>query len=143
MVQEAGTLAELKNRWWVERIQAQGIICPTEKKGSAAAAELDIGNVGGVFVVLLAGTGIGCLIVVLEFIWKTKKVARHERVSLIFILTAKCVILFIRVAFAFSFIRPPRAMNVNTRRFARKLTHHCLALHLLCSHRISRRASLG
>lgn len=80
-LQETGKLQELKNRWWVERIQAQGIVCPVEKKGDAAAAELDIGNVGGVFVVLLAGTGIGCLIVVLEFIWKTKKVVRNDRVS--------------------------------------------------------------
>lgn len=79
-LQESGKLAELKQRWWVERIKAQGIVCPPDD-GDSAAAELDIGNVGGVFVVLLGGTGIGCLIVVIEFIWKTKKVARHERVS--------------------------------------------------------------
>ena len=81
-LQESGKLAELKMRWWVERIKAQGIICAEDDGGGAAAAELDIGNVGGVFVVLLAGTAIGCIIVVIEFIWKTKKVARHDRVSL-------------------------------------------------------------
>ena len=78
-LQESGRLAELKNKWWVERIIAQGITCPPDKKESSM--ELDIGNVGGVFVVLLAGTGVGCLIVIIEFVWKTKKVARHERVS--------------------------------------------------------------
>lgn len=83
-LQESGKLAELKTKWWVERIIAQGITCPTDKK--EASMELDIANVGGVFVVLLAGTGVGCIIVIIEFIWKTKKVARHERVCLDFFL---------------------------------------------------------
>ncbi|KAI1287063.1 Glutamate receptor ionotropic, kainate 2 [Halotydeus destructor] len=78
-LQEEGQLAELKKKWWVTRLEEKGESCPPDKKSSSAAAELDIANVGGVFVVLLAGTGVGCLIVVIEFIWKTKKVARHER----------------------------------------------------------------
>ena len=75
-LQEKGRLAELKQRWWVDRIIESGIVCPqTAKQGM----ELDIGNVGGVFVVLLGGLATGILIGIMEFIWKTKKVARHER----------------------------------------------------------------
>lgn len=77
-LQETGRLIELKNRWWVQKIVAQGITCPPDP---VSTMKLDIGNVGGVFVVLLMGTGIGCFVVILEFIWKTKKVARHDRVS--------------------------------------------------------------
>ena len=77
-LQESGKLQELKTRWWVDRIIEQGIICPPDKKDQSM--ELDIGNVGGVFVVLIGGTGLGVVIVIIEFVWKTKKVARHERV---------------------------------------------------------------
>ncbi len=41
------------------------------------ANELSLANVGGVFVVLLAGMGLACLIAVFEFIWKSRKMA-HE-----------------------------------------------------------------
>lgn len=37
------------------------------------ASELSLANVGGVFVVLLAGMGLACLIAVFEFIWKSRK----------------------------------------------------------------------
>ena len=36
------------------------------------ASELSLANVGGVFVVLLAGMGLACLIAVFEFIWKSR-----------------------------------------------------------------------
>lgn len=53
-----------------------------KKKGSAGTAnELSLANVGGVFVVLLFGVGLACIIAVLEFIWKTRRVAEDERVS--------------------------------------------------------------
>jgi hypothetical protein len=76
-LQEKGRLAELKKRWWIDRVIERGIICPDDSK--PAGMELDVGNVGGVFVVLISGLGIGILIGMMEFIWKTKKVARHER----------------------------------------------------------------
>ena len=37
-------------------------------------------NVGGVFVVLLAGMGLACLIAVFEFIWKSRKLATEDNV---------------------------------------------------------------
>lgn len=83
-LQEKGTLQELKKKWWVDKIIEKGIVCPPETKGSSM--ELDIGNVGGVFVVLIAGAGVGIIVVIIEFIWKTKKVARHERVFILFLI---------------------------------------------------------
>ncbi len=44
------------------------------------ANELSLANVGGVFVVLLAGMGLACLIAVFEFIWKSRKLATEENV---------------------------------------------------------------
>ena len=35
---------------------------------------------GGVFVVLLAGMGLACLIAVFEFIWKSRKLATEDNV---------------------------------------------------------------
>jgi hypothetical protein len=37
------------------------------------ANELSLANVGGVFVVLLAGMGLACLIAVAEFVWKSRR----------------------------------------------------------------------
>lgn len=76
-LQESGRLAELKTRWWKDRIIAQGIICGDDDK--PPGMELDVGNVGGVFVVLIIGLITGVVIGMIEFVWKTKKVARHER----------------------------------------------------------------
>ena len=39
---------------------------------ASKANELSLANVGGVFVVLLAGMGLACLIAVFEFIWKSR-----------------------------------------------------------------------
>jgi ionotropic glutamate receptor len=47
------------------------------------ANELSLANVGGVFVVLLAGMGLACLIAVFEFIWKSRQLATSDHVKLI------------------------------------------------------------
>lgn len=49
---------------------------------TTSSQELNIENVGGVFVVLGGGVAIGCLFGALEFIWKSLKIARDERVSI-------------------------------------------------------------
>ena len=51
-----------------------------EEKRANEANELSLANVGGVFVVLLAGMGLACLIAVFEFIWKSRKLATDENV---------------------------------------------------------------
>lgn len=50
-------------------------------KSSSTANELGLANVGGVFVVLMGGMGVACIIAVCEFVWKSRKVAVEERVS--------------------------------------------------------------
>ncbi|RWS04644.1 glutamate ionotropic kainate 2-like protein, partial [Dinothrombium tinctorium] len=78
--EESGKLAELKNKWWEEKVKSEsGIKCDTTKKVIPFAFELNVEKIGGVFLVLLAGTGIGCLIVILEFVCKTKNISRKEK----------------------------------------------------------------
>lgn len=63
-------------------------------KSPSTANELGLANVGGVFVVLMGGMGVACVIAVCEFLWKSRKVAVDERVSL-FYLSLHHAILFI------------------------------------------------
>lgn len=79
-LQEEGKLHILKTRWWKEK--RDGGSCRDEtSKSSSAANELGLANVGGVFVVLMGGMGVACVIAVCEFVWKSRKVAVEERVS--------------------------------------------------------------
>ncbi|KAK4297157.1 hypothetical protein Pmani_030405 [Petrolisthes manimaculis] len=49
-----------------------------ESKSSSKANELGLNNVGGVFVVLLAGMGLASVVAVCEFVWKSRKLATEE-----------------------------------------------------------------
>lgn len=75
-LQEEGILYFLKEKWW-----ASSGKCKDEDKKTTSASELGLPNVGGVFVVLLAGLGMAAIIAVFEFIWRTKKIPRDERVG--------------------------------------------------------------
>ncbi|UYV65686.1 hypothetical protein LAZ67_3005088 [Cordylochernes scorpioides] len=77
-MQETGMLHMLKKRWWRQR-RGGGRCYREEPKVSVAASSLGLANVGGVFVVLLAGMGAACVIALAEFIWKSRKVASEER----------------------------------------------------------------
>ncbi|XP_067123751.1 glutamate receptor ionotropic, kainate 2 isoform X1 [Centruroides vittatus] len=77
-LQETGQIHILKEKWWKEK--TGGVLCTKEDSSTASSANaLGLANVGGVFVVLLAGLGIACIIAVIEFIWKSRKVATEER----------------------------------------------------------------
>ncbi|CAB3367343.1 Hypothetical predicted protein [Cloeon dipterum] len=80
-LQEEGKLHILKTRWWKEK-RGGGSCRDDTSKSSSAANELGLANVGGVFVVLLGGMGVACVIAVAEFVWKSRKVAVEERVRL-------------------------------------------------------------
>ncbi|XP_014479807.1 PREDICTED: glutamate receptor ionotropic, kainate 2 isoform X3 [Dinoponera quadriceps] len=77
-LQEEGKLHMLKTRWWKEK-RGGGSCRDDTSKSSSAANELGLANVGGVFVVLMGGMGVACVIAVCEFVWKSRKVAIEER----------------------------------------------------------------
>uniref|UniRef100_A0AAR5QFC0 Glutamate receptor 1 n=1 Tax=Dendroctonus ponderosae TaxID=77166 RepID=A0AAR5QFC0_DENPD len=79
-LQEEGKLHILKTRWWKEK-RGGGACRDETTKTSSTANELGLANVGGVFVVLMGGMGVACVIAVCEFVWKSRKVAVEERVS--------------------------------------------------------------
>ncbi|XP_063826742.1 glutamate receptor ionotropic, kainate 2 isoform X6 [Ostrinia nubilalis] len=78
-LQEEGKLHILKTKWWKEK-RGGGSCRDDTSKSSSTANELGLGNVGGVFVVLMGGMGVACVIAVCEFVWKSRKVAVDERV---------------------------------------------------------------
>jgi hypothetical protein len=45
------------------------------------ANALGVENVGGIFVVLMAGLALAVLVAVIEFCWRSRKNAREDRVS--------------------------------------------------------------
>ncbi|XP_072157051.1 glutamate receptor ionotropic, kainate 2 isoform X1 [Bemisia tabaci] len=77
-LQEEGRLHILKTKWWKEK-RGGGSCRDDTSKSSSAANELGLANVGGVFVVLLGGMGVACVIAVCEFVWKSRKIAIDER----------------------------------------------------------------
>ncbi|PNF30867.1 Glutamate receptor ionotropic, kainate 2 [Cryptotermes secundus] len=79
-LQEEGKLHILKTRWWKEK-RGGGACRDDTSKSSSAANELGLANVGGVFVVLMGGMGVACVIAVCEFVWKSRKVAMEERLD--------------------------------------------------------------
>ncbi|XP_050700937.1 glutamate receptor ionotropic, kainate 2-like isoform X2 [Eriocheir sinensis] len=79
-LQEGGILHGLKRKWWKEK-RGGGKCQDDESKSSSKANELGLNNVGGVFVVLLAGMGLASVVAVCEFIWKSRKLATEEHAS--------------------------------------------------------------
>ncbi|XP_022247281.1 glutamate receptor ionotropic, kainate 1-like [Limulus polyphemus] len=80
-LQEDGILYLLKEKWWFRKY---GGHCKHEETShSASTNELGLANVGGVFVVLLTGLGLACMISMIEFILKTRRSSRNERDSVL------------------------------------------------------------
>eukprot|EP00102_Acyrthosiphon_pisum_P020555 XP_016657765.1 PREDICTED: glutamate receptor ionotropic, kainate 1 [Acyrthosiphon pisum] len=73
---ESGALMNLKNRWWSVSDDKR---CKDLKKDSA---ELDVNEVGGMFVILILGCLIAFLFSILEFLWNIRKVAVEEKLTL-------------------------------------------------------------
>lgn len=72
-------MLELKKKWWEEN--GGGLCKKDDSETVVASNELDLANVGGVFVVLLCGCGASFFIVICEFLWNIRKVAVKEKVS--------------------------------------------------------------
>ncbi|XP_043213245.1 glutamate receptor ionotropic, kainate 2-like [Amphibalanus amphitrite] len=79
-MQEQGKLAELKNKWW----KNDGAQCSDDRgRSSSAASELDLENVGGVFVCLMGGMVVATLIAVVEFIFHLRDQASDDNTSVL------------------------------------------------------------
>ncbi|XP_072764014.1 glutamate receptor ionotropic, kainate 2 [Anoplolepis gracilipes] len=75
---EKGLLQRLKTRWWKER---GGGLCVKDAADKANSSELDMSNVGGVFLVLMIGCGASFVIAIFEFLWNIRKVAVREKIT--------------------------------------------------------------
>ncbi|KAH6927389.1 hypothetical protein HPB50_002656 [Hyalomma asiaticum] len=71
-LQERGTLQKLKDRWWKVRDPLKRCPKDTSESRTSASSELGLPKVGGVFVVLLAGLGVSCLIAFAELFFKAR-----------------------------------------------------------------------
>ncbi|XP_064627646.1 glutamate receptor ionotropic, kainate 2-like isoform X4 [Lineus longissimus] len=75
-LQENGKIQMLYNKWW----KNTGT-CNRKDKKDSKAHELGVQNVGGIFVVLLAGLALAVIVAVMEFIVNSRKNAKSDRVS--------------------------------------------------------------
>ena len=75
-LQENGKIQMLFNKWW----KNQGTCNRDDKKQDSKANALGVENVGGIFVVLIAGLGLAIIVSVLEFVWNSRKNAAVDKV---------------------------------------------------------------
>eukprot|EP00057_Strongylocentrotus_purpuratus_P014630 XP_011669104.1 PREDICTED: glutamate receptor ionotropic, kainate 2 isoform X2 [Strongylocentrotus purpuratus] len=87
-LQEDDVLLELKNKWW------KSGQCVRDDNSKDDASELGLKNIGGIFLVLVAGLILGVITVIAEFIWKSKQNAEIDKKSL-------CAELMAGIRFAF------------------------------------------
>ena len=79
--QETQAISKLYTKWWKEK---SGGVCGAEEgKKNKNANALGVTNVGGVFVVLIGGVVAGFFIALLEFMWKSWKNARVDKVNIL------------------------------------------------------------
>jgi ionotropic glutamate receptor len=81
-LQEDSILQFLYTKWWKQK---GAVACEnTDEMKKDSANELGLANVGGVFVVLVAGLGLSVVAALLEFLWKARK-NKDKRVRLSFL----------------------------------------------------------
>lgn len=71
-MQENNRLEILKRRWW------EGGKCPKEEDHRAKGLGME--NIGGIFVVLICGLIIAVFVVIMEFVWSTRRSAETDEV---------------------------------------------------------------
>lgn len=78
-LQEKGVIQLLYNKWW----KNPGVTCTRDDKNKEGKANaLGVDNIGGVFVVLLAGLAVAILTAFVEFFLRSRKTANKQRVCL-------------------------------------------------------------
>ncbi|ROT79787.1 putative glutamate receptor ionotropic, kainate 2 [Penaeus vannamei] len=86
-LQETSKIQMLKRRWWKEKNRSDK--CAKEKEeagGSSMASELNLSNVGGVFVVLLGGMGLALVVALAEFVLECWDISKEDEKSIISVL---------------------------------------------------------
>ncbi|XP_076245602.1 glutamate receptor ionotropic, kainate 2 [Calliopsis andreniformis] len=77
-LQQSGLITELKTKWWTQK--RGGGRC-REDGGGSAAEELDLDNVGGVFLVLTVGVALSFFYTLFELVWEVFLTSRREDIS--------------------------------------------------------------
>jgi len=76
-LQEDGILTQLRNKWWNQKY------VPEEPCGSEEgnSAQLGLANLGGVFIVLLGGVIVSCLLALGEYMWEARRLVQDKERS--------------------------------------------------------------
>ncbi|XP_069976848.1 glutamate receptor ionotropic, kainate 2-like [Penaeus vannamei] len=94
-LQETSKIQMLKRRWWKEKNRSDK--CAKEKEeagGSSMASELNLSNVGGVFVVLLGGMGLALVVALAEFVLECWDISKEDEKSIISVLSEELCFVF-------------------------------------------------
>ncbi|XP_069981522.1 glutamate receptor ionotropic, kainate 2-like [Penaeus vannamei] len=91
-LQSRGRFHTLKEKWF--RQKRGGGKCKEEAGGSSMASELNLPNVGGVFVVLIGGMGLALVVALGEFVLYCWEISREDEKSLISVLSEELVFVF-------------------------------------------------
>jgi len=73
---ESGKVAEIKTKWWTQ--ERGGGSCGEEKGNSA---QMNIGALAGLYIMLIGGMVVASMIAVCEFTWRRRKLAVDENAS--------------------------------------------------------------
>ncbi|XP_047500092.1 glutamate receptor ionotropic, kainate 2-like [Penaeus chinensis] len=91
-LQSRGRFHTLKEKWF--RQKRGGGKCKEEAGGSSMASELNLPNVGGVFVVLIGGMGLALVVALGEFVLYCWEISREDEKSLISVLSEELCFVF-------------------------------------------------
>lgn len=70
-MQTYGYLQEFYMKWWQSDTK-----CPLIDDKPSSTTELSIGQIGGIFIVVLVGLVLSSIVVILEFTWRAKTTSR-------------------------------------------------------------------
>jgi len=76
-LQQKGILHQLKEKWW-KQMRGGGVCKETYVMGPSA---LTFGNISGIFILLLAGLGIVCLIAGAEYFWNKRQDRKARKIT--------------------------------------------------------------
>ncbi|KAJ0183282.1 hypothetical protein K1T71_001258 [Dendrolimus kikuchii] len=79
ILQEQGKITRMKDKWWKEK--RGGGVCTDDDTGGGDAQPLFLANVGGVFIVLAAGSGLAVICAFLEMTFDVWMISHRLKVS--------------------------------------------------------------